>query len=88
MQTSKIKICAVAVVLTIGVLFCTNFNKEEETPARTQYTVQQGDTLYSIAVEHDIKNWRKWAYETCEVNGIKLGGLLYPGQIITIKVKE
>ena len=88
MQTSKIKGCAVvSLLITIAIVFCTSFHSKEETPVLTQYTVRQGDTLYSIAAEHGIKNWRKWAYETCELNGIEQGGLIYPGQIITIEVK-
>lgn len=89
MQASKIKGCAVvALLITMVAIFCANIHNNEETPVRTQYTVQKGDTLCSIAEDYGIKNWRKWADETCEVNDIKLGGLLYPGQIITIKVKE
>ena len=85
MQASKIKGCAVvSLLITIAIAFCTSFHYKEETPLKTTYTVQNGDTLYSIAEEYGIKNWRKWAYETCEVNGIEQGGLIYPGQIIVI----
>lgn len=88
MQASKTKNYAVvALLITVVIVFCTSFHSKEETPVRTQYTVRQGDTLYSIATEHGIKNWRKWSYETCELNGIEQGGLIYPGQIITIEVK-
>ena len=85
MQASKIKICAVAVFLTVTVLFCTSFIKNT---VQIQYTVQEGDTLYSIAEDYGIKNWRKWSYEVCQNNAIKQGGLIYPGQIITIEVTE
>ena len=88
MQANKIKICAVAVFLAIVVLFCTSFYIKEETVVHTQYTVQEGDTLYSIAEEYGIKNWRKWSYEVCKNNGIEQGGLIYPGQIITIEVSR
>lgn len=85
MQASKVKSCAiVSLLITIAIVFCTSFHNKEETPVRMQYTVRQGDTLYSIAAEHGIKNWRKWVYETCEVNGIEHGGEIYPGQIIII----
>ena len=33
-----------------------------------------------------IKEERKWAFEVCELNGIEQGGLIYPGQIIAIKI--
>ena len=85
MQTSKIKICAVAVFLTLTVLFCTSFSKKT---VQIQYTVQKGDTLYSIAEDYGIKNWRKWSYEVCKINGIEQGGLIYPGQIITIEITK
>ena len=89
MQASKVKGCAtVAVLITAAIVFCTSFHNKEETPIRTKYIIQQGDTLYSIAKDYGVKDWRKWAYETCEVNGIELGGLLYPGQIITIEITK
>ena len=89
MQASKVKGCAAAATLiTLAIVFCTSFHSKEETPVQTQYTVRQGDTLYSIAEEHGVKNWRKFAHKTCEVNDIEQGGLLYPGQIITIEVTE
>jgi LysM repeat protein len=88
MQASKIKIFAVATFITIAVLFCTSFYIKEETVVHTQYKVQKGDTLYSIAEDYGIKNWRKWAYETCKINGLEQGGLIYPGQIITIKITQ
>lgn len=89
MQASKTKSCAVvALLITVVIVFCTSFYNKKETPVRTQYTVRQGDTLYSIAEDCGIKNWRKWVYETCEVNGIELGGVIHPGQIIVIEVTE
>lgn len=89
MEKQKTKNCLIAsLLITIAVLFCTSFHSKEETPVRKQYTVRQGDTLYSIAAEHGIKNFDKWRYETCELNGIEQGGLIYPGQIITIEVRK
>ena len=85
MQTSKIKGYTIIVLLIIiATAFCTSFHNNERTVPKTTYTVQNGDTLYSIAEEYGIKNWRKWSYETCKINGIEHGGLIYPVQIIVI----
>ena len=88
MQTSKIKVCAVATFLTITVLFCTSFSMKEPETVQIQYVVKNGDTLYSIAEEYGIKNWHKWRYETCKNNGIEQGGLIYPGQTITFEISQ
>ena len=89
MQASKAKGCATAAaIITLAIVFCTSFHSKEETPVQMQYTVRQGDTLYSIAEERGIKNFDQWRYETCKLNGIEQGGLIYPGQIITIEVIE
>lgn len=82
------KILLSSLLITIAIVFCTSFVVNEETPVHTQYTVQKGDTLYSVAEDYGIKNWRKWAYEVCENNDLKSGGLIYPGQIITIEVTQ
>ena len=83
------KILLVSFLITIAVVICTSFCFEKEIPMQeAQYVVKNGDTLYSIAEEYGIKNWRKWAYEVCKNNDIKQGGLIYPGQIITIEITE
>jgi hypothetical protein len=83
------KILFASLFITIAIVFCTSFYIKEETPVQTQeYTVQPGDTLYSIAEEYGIKNWRKWSYEVCKNNGLKQGGMIHPGQIITIEVTQ
>lgn len=83
------KILLASLFITIAIVFCTSFYIKEETPAQTQeYTVQPGDTLYSIAEEYGIKNWRKWSYEVCKNNSLKQGGMIHPGQIITIEVTQ
>ena len=82
------KVLLASLLITIAVVFCTSFYIKEETPVQIQYTVKSGDTLYRIAEEHGIKKWRKWACEVCQTNGIEQGGLIYPGQIITIEVPE
>jgi LysM repeat protein len=84
----KNKIAILALLITTALLFCTSFYIKEETSVYTQYKVQKGDTLYSIAEDYGVKNWRKWAYEVCENNDLKSGGLIYPGQIITIEVTQ
>ena len=81
------KVLLASFLITLAVVFCTTIYTNEETSVKTQYTVQSGDTLHSIAEEHGIKNWRKWAYEVCELNGIEHGGLIYPGQIITFEIE-
>lgn len=82
------KILLASFLITFAVVFCTSLDFKEETPIQTQYIVKDGDTLYSIAEDYGIKNWRKWAYETCKANSIEQGGLIYPGQVITIEIKE
>ena len=82
------KLLLMSFLLTIAVLFCASVCPKKETTAQIQYTIQKGDTLYSIAGDYGIKNWRKWVYETREANNITNCGTLQPGQIITIGVKE
>ena len=55
----------------------------------TTYTVRPGDKLWDIAQELEVQNWNKWHYETCQVNGIRQGGMIHPGDIIiTYKEKK
>ena len=84
------KILLTSFLITLAVVFCTSLYFKEETPVQiqTQYTVKNGDTLYSIAEEYGIKDWRKWAYEVCKNNDLKQGGLIYPGQTIMIEVTQ
>ncbi len=58
---------------------CTSEPKKEHT-----YTVQKGDTLYTIAQDLGIEDWRKFRYETCKNNGLEQGGLIFTGQEIVI----
>ena len=53
-------------------------------PTWVEYTVEKGDTLYSIAEQFGASDWRRWSYEVCEVNGIKEGGMLHPGDVILV----
>ena len=82
------KILLTSLLITIVVVFGTSFVIKEETPLQIQYTIKPGDTLYGIAEEHGVKNWRKWVYETRQENNITDCGTLQPGQIITIEVTQ
>lgn len=78
------KILLMSLLLTIVVLFCARIYTKEENLVQTQYTIKKGDTLYSIAEEHGIKNWQKWVYETRKANNITDCGTLQPGQVIVV----
>ena len=83
------KILLTSLLVTMVIVFCTSFIYKEKIPVQTQeYTVQPGDTLCSIAKDYGIKNWRKWSYEVCKNNSLKQGGMIHPGQIITIEVTQ
>lgn len=82
------KILLASLLITIIVSICTTICTKGETFVQTQYTIKEGDTLYSIAEDYGVKDWRKWVYETRKANNITNCGALQPGQIITIEVKE
>lgn len=88
MKKRKESLIQVLMVLIFTVLIIVLFTslapKEGQASEMCIYTVCPGDTLYSIAQEYNIKDWRKWAYETCQRNGIEQGGLIYPDQEIII----
>ena len=75
-------VLAVGLTILFIMLFTSGSDKQEYT-----YTVKKGDTLYSIAQDLHVDNWRKFAYETCKNNGLEQGGLIYPGQIIYVMVE-
>ena len=75
-----------ALVLAVGltILLIMLFTSGSEPKTEYTYTVQKGDTLYSIAEDLQIENWRRFAHETCENNGLEQGGLIFTGQEIVI----
>ena len=85
-RKNRLQIAAAIILSILFILAFSSFAPREEEPTKqmTTYTVQKGDTLYSIAEDLGIKNWRKFAYETCELNGIEQGGLIHPGQEIIV----
>ncbi len=72
-------VLAVGLTILLIMLFTSGSDKEEYT-----YTVKKGDTLYSIAQDLHVDNWRKFAFETCKNNGLEQGGLIFTGQEIVI----
>lgn len=84
----KGNVLTIAFLITIAILFGTSLNNKEEKTVSAQYTIRPGDTLYSIAEDYGVKNWRKWVYETRQENNITDCGTLQPGQIITIEVAQ
>lgn len=52
------------------------------------YTVQAGDTLWSVCSEAKLpeQDVRELVYRTMEDNGLRDAGKLEPGRIITIKL--
>lgn len=82
------KFIFIALAITLAVAVIVNITEKDEPTIQREYVVKNGDTLYSIAAEHGINDWQKWAYEVCENNDVKQGGLIYPGQIITIEVAK
>lgn len=70
---------AVGLAILLIMLFTSGTEKQEYT-----YKVKNGDTLYSIAQDLHIDNWRKFAFETCKNNGLEEGGLIFAGQELVI----
>lgn len=80
------KAAIIAILITLIVLIA-KMGQSAEPKKFASYTVEPGDTLYSIATEKGASDWRKWVYETCENNGIKKGASIYPGQVLIIEVE-
>lgn len=81
-------IIALACLLVLVVILLLGAVPKQAEWIRELYIVQPGDTLYSIAAEHGISDWRRWSYEVCEVNGITDGGTICPGDEIIIFREE
>ena len=83
----EIKIIAALCLLVLVIAVLLGFAAKPKEKEWTTYTVCPGDRLWDIATELGIQNRGKWVYETCEINGIRQGGMIYPGDII-ITYKE
>ena len=80
------KYILLALVMILAVVIVVSGKTEDKPTVHMEYTVQYGDTLYSIASEYGISNWQEWCYNTCEQNDLKFGGEIFAGQLITIEV--
>lgn len=78
-----IAICIVSSFTIISIKNRTYAFKEEK--IYIKYTVQEGDTLWSIAKKYTDEDPRKLIYEIREVNNIT--PMIYPGQTIEIPLK-
>lgn len=74
----------VTVFVALMLLLFTSGSHQPEAKTEYTYTVQKGDTLYSIAEDLEIEDWRKFAFETCKNNGLEQGGLIFTGQELVI----
>ena len=79
---------ALSCLLVLAVLLVLGFSPAPEEWEQEAYVVGSGDTLYSIAVEHGISDWRKWCYEVCRLNNIEDGGTICTGDEIIIYVRK
>lgn len=52
-----------------------------DTDVGDTYTVKRGDTLWGIAMMHDMS-----VYDLAKLNGISLNDYIYPGQVLKVKM--
>ena len=73
---------SIMIILIISIFNCVSATKTVE---YQEYTVTQGDTLWSIASENKRagQDIREYIYELREINNMN-DCILYPNQIITI----
>ena len=79
-----VALCVLLFVVSV-LLGLTTKSSEKEW---TTYTVRPGDKLWDIAAELGVTNWDEWRYETCEINDLKQGGLIFPGQELVVYVSS
>lgn len=79
----------VIVVIFIALLM-SSFCPQEEHVQKIEYCVKDGDTLHSICADHisNKHNLLETVYNTIHENGIENGGLIMPGQKITIVIHD
>ena len=83
----RIVLAAGACLLAIVALLLIGLVTHEPERVQSTYTVRPGDKLYTIAADMGIRNWRKWAYEVCALNGIE-DYMIYPGDCIIIFTED
>ncbi len=84
----RIQIAAALCLLVIVVVLLLGLATKSTEKEWTTYTVRPGDKLWDIAEELEVQNWDKWRYETCQVNNIQQGGLIFPGQELVVYVSS
>ena len=78
------------IVIVVIALLTSSFYPQEEQIRKIDYCVKDGDTLHSICAKHisEKHNLLETVYNTIHENGIENGGLIIPGQKITIVIHD
>jgi len=85
-EKKMIMICIMIGIILIILAIC-NQSKVKEEGAIIEYTVKQGETLWSIACKLDLnENIQQTIYDIKEDNN-NLDSIIYPGQVILLKVE-
>lgn len=79
---------AAIIAAAAGIIWAAAFDNDDRR-AEYVYTVQNGDTLWTICerINDGRENLNALVYDTRERNGIKNGAALQPGDIIRVSVK-